>query len=78
MATLATQLDTAFTVPAVGDFVVQVTGGMGVLERKQTAGAAYAECGRIADSAVIVSNPIAGMTYRIRLAYGSPTVQADQ
>ena len=78
MATLTTSLNTAFT-PAVGDFVVQATGGVVALERRNTSGAAWAEVGRFTGNAApIVSNPVAGVQYRFVSIEGSPTVQADQ
>jgi hypothetical protein len=78
MPTLTTALGAVFT-PAAGDFVVQATGGEAILERRQTAGAAWAGVGRFMGS-VNVSNPIAGVEYRIvtAVANTTPAVQADQ
>lgn len=78
MATLTTALNTAFT-PAAGDFIAQATDARAVLQRKNTAGAAWADVGVI-DGSVIVSNPIAGAQYQFKalLANTTPTVQADQ
>lgn len=78
MATLTTSLNTAFT-PAASDFVVQATGGVVALERRNTSGAAWVEVGRFTgDMAPIVSNPVAGVQYRFVSITGSPSVQADQ
>ncbi len=81
MATLTTALDTDFT-PAAGDFIVQVTGGFGLLMRRNSAGAAMAQAASNVNGAVIVSNPVAGAVWQIRVAPGSQSqgmaVQADQ
>lgn len=77
MATLVTALNTEFT-PAVGDFNAQATGGMAILERKQTSGAAWGEAGRIHNAGVVVENPISGAVYRFRADVAGVAVQADQ
>lgn len=78
MATLTTALSTIFT-PAVGDFNAQVTGGVARLERRQTAGAAWALVGVLeTNDCKVVSNPIAAAEYRFVRMAGSPVVQADQ
>lgn len=78
MTTLTTTLGATFT-PAAGDFIVQATGAPAVLERRNTAGAAWAGVGRV-DGAVIVSNPVAGVDYRVVAMSGNitPTIQVDQ
>lgn len=78
MATLANALDTPFT-PAAGDFIVQSTGAPAILERRNTAGAAWAGVAQISGAAII-SNPVAGAQYQFRAvqAGGTPNVQADQ
>lgn len=78
MATLTTTLNTAFT-PAVGDFTAQVTGGAATLQRRNTAGAAWALVDAIVNRAVIVSNPIAAAEYRfVQVGNDTAVVQADQ
>lgn len=77
MAALTTANDTEFT-PAVGDFVVQSTGGAATILRKQVSGAAFASIGRIAaGQGFIVSNPVAGAVYKFAADSGA-TVRADQ
>ena len=77
-------LETVFT-PTVGTFVVQATGGVAVLERRQVSGAAWARIQPTLDSnsrngnAFNVNNPIAGVEYRfIAIGGTTPTVRADQ
>lgn len=77
MATLTSALNTEFT-PSVGDFNVQVTGGIAVLERKNSSGAQFAEVGKLENQAMICENPIAGAVYRFRQLSGTCAVQADQ
>ena len=77
MATLTAALNTEFT-PAVGDFNAQASGGIAVLQRKQTAGAAFSEAGRLHNAAVVVSNPVAGAVFRFVGATAGVVVQADQ
>lgn len=79
MAALITEVTTAFT-PAVGDFNVQVTDAPARLERRQTAGAAWAVVGYLeTNDCQIVSNPIAGADYRfVGVGSGTPVVRADQ
>jgi len=79
MATLTTELATAFT-PAVGDFIVQTTGAGVRLERRNTSGAAWALVGFIEpNECKVVSNPIAAADYRfVSVGGGTPVVQADQ
>lgn len=80
MATIVSALDTEFT-PATGYFNAQVTGGMAILQRKNTSGAAWAEAARIHGAAVVVMNEVAGAVYRFTAAspaVGTPVVQADQ
>lgn len=77
MAALTTTLASDFT-PAVGDFIVQVTGGSASLTRKNAPGAAVAVVGTIdSGAAVICSNPIAGAVYQLVSSSGA-TVRADQ
>lgn len=77
MAALVTALATDFT-PAVGDFIIQVTGGSASLVRRNVTGAATATVGVIdSGSAVICSNPIAGAVYQLVSSNGA-TVRADQ
>ncbi len=78
MATLVSALDTEFT-PAVGNFNAQVSGGMALLERKQTADAAWVEVSRVHAAGVVVNNAVAGAVYRFSNGgIGTPVVQADQ
>lgn len=78
MAQIASAVNTAFT-PAVGDFIVQVTGGVVGLQRRAVSGAAWVEVGTItANDAPIVSNPIDGAQYQFVTVVGTPTVRADQ
>lgn len=77
MATLTTTLGASFT-PAVGDFIVQATGGAATLMRQNTSGAAFAAVGTFT-GAQVVSNPIANAVYQIVSdAPGKVLVQADQ
>ncbi len=79
MATLTTALNTAFT-PAVGDFIVQCSSGVAALERRNTAGAAWVSVGIVTgNDAPIVSNPVAGASYRfVQVGATTAVVQADQ
>ena len=78
MATLTSALDTAFT-PAAGDFVVQASGGAALLQRRNTAGAAWVNVGVItANNAFVISNPVASVQYQFTAQVGTPAVQADQ
>lgn len=80
MATLVSALATSFT-PAQGDFIVQVTGGAAVLQRRNTSGAAWAPVETLDSGAYVVSNPVAGAQYQLVAPPGSliaGTVQADQ
>jgi len=77
-------LGTAFT-PATGVFVVQVTGGQAVLERRNTTGSAWARLQPVlsetsgAGASFNVDNPIAGVDYRFVAMNGTtPVVRADQ
>lgn len=77
-------LGTAFT-PEVGTFLVQATGGVAGLERRQTSGSAWARIQPTLDgtssqgSAFNVDNPIAGVQYRFFALGGTtPIVRADQ
>lgn len=77
MATLTSALDTTFT-PAVGDFAVQVTGGMAILEGRGTSGAAWAEVARIRNGKGIATCTVSGEQYRFRAVDSTAVVQADQ
>ena len=78
MATLTTSLDTAFT-PSTGDFIVQSSGGLAALQRRNTSGAAWVEVGTISgNQAMVVDNPVAGAQYQFVAVIGTPSVQADQ
>ena len=78
MATIASALNTPFT-PAAGPFIAQVSGGRALLQRRNTAGAAWTNVGEIgADAAPMIENPVAGADYRFITASGTPVVQADQ
>lgn len=77
MATLASAVETEFT-PAVGDFNVQVTGGVVTLLRKNTSGAAFSAVQPAFSGAFICGNPVAGAVYKFAVTSGTPTVQADQ
>jgi hypothetical protein len=76
MASLVSALETEFT-PAVGDFIISVTGVPATLLRKNSSGTAFAvvEAGIV--GAKICSNPIAAAVYKFQ-AHGAATVQADQ
>lgn len=78
MPTLTNALNTAFT-PTVGDFIVQASPPGAVLERRNTAGAAWVSC-LLVRGAATVANPVAGAQYRLMAQAGqaAPTVQADQ
>lgn len=78
MASLTTANDTEFT-PAAGDFIAQSTGAGAVLLRKNaSAVATFAVVGNIVrDTAVIVSNPVAGAVYKFAADAGA-VVRADQ
>lgn len=78
MAQIASAVNTPFT-PAVGDFIVQCTGGVVGLQRRNAAAAAWVDVGTItSNEAPIVSNPIAGADYQFVTIVGTPTVRADQ
>lgn len=79
MATMTTALNTAFT-PAAGDFIVQCSAGTAALERRNTAGAAWVSVGIVTgNDAPIVSNPVAGASYRfVQVGSTTAVVQADQ
>ena len=71
-----TALDTEFT-PAVGEFIAQATVADAVLLRKGASAAAFVYAGTILkDTAVNVSNPIAGAVYKFAAGSGA-TVRAD-
>ncbi len=79
MTTIANSLVTPFT-PAIGTFVVQATGGVARLDRRQTAGAAWTVAGTL-DASVSqnVDNPVAGVQYQfVAVGNSTPLVQADQ
>lgn len=78
MATLTSSVNTDFT-PAVGDFIVQVSGGTASITRRNTSGAANVSIGTLTNGAGVVSNPIAGAIYQF-VPQGSTVVavQADQ
>ena len=77
MTTLVSALDTEFT-PAVGDFNVQVTGGMATLLRKNTSGSAFAQVQSVISGAAVCSNPIAGAVYKFSSLSSATVVQAEQ
>ncbi len=78
MATLIDVVTTVFT-PAAGDFIVQVTGGVATLERRNTSGAAWSRVGEITgNEAMSVANPVAGAEFRFVTLSGTPAVRADQ
>lgn len=77
MTTLVSALDTDFT-PAVGDFNVQVTGGVATLLRKNTAGSAFAVVQSVLAGAAVCSNPVAGAVYRFSSPSSTTAVQAEQ
>ena len=77
MAALVTTLATDFT-PAVGDFIVQVTGGTATLTRRNVTGATTGVVGYLnSGDSVICSNPIAGAVYQLISSNGA-TARADQ
>ena len=79
MASLTTALDTNFT-PAVGDFIVQVTGAVPVeLQRKNSSGiadAAYPPGEVLSPGTYIIKNPVAGAVYRFRMPSGANPAQS--
>ena len=77
MATLVSTLNTEFT-PAVGVFVVQVTGGSASLMKKNTPGAAFSLAGNIDNENKDVENSVAGAVFKFDRISGTPVVQADQ
>jgi hypothetical protein len=78
MAQIASAVNTAFT-PAVGDFIIQCSGGAVGLQRRNAAAAEWVDVGQISSGeAPIVSNPIAGADYRFIAIVGTPVVRADQ
>lgn len=77
MATLVTALDTEFT-PAVGDFNVQVSGGLATLLRKNSAGAAFTVVQSVISGAAVCSNPVAGAVFKFSSPSSTTAVQADQ
>ena len=81
MALLTSALDTNFT-PAVGEFIVQVTGKAPAnLLRKNASAADWAVLGVLPPgSALVVRNPVAGAIYKFTDNGGadSPTVRADE
>jgi hypothetical protein len=78
MPQIASAVNTAFT-PAVGDFIVQCTGGVVGLQRRGAAAAEWTDVGTItSNDSPIVSNPVAGADYRFVPIVGTPVVRADQ
>lgn len=83
MPTLTSALNTAFT-PTKTAFAVQVTGGTCYLERRQTAGAAWAPVLAANGQAVMkvgaydITNVALGAQYRFVAAADNPVVQADE
>lgn len=77
MATLVSALATEFT-PSAGEFIIQVTGGVAQLMRKNSSGAEFAAISDQLQGGYTVSNPVAGAVYKFSAFSGSPIVQADQ
>ena len=77
MASLVAALNTEFT-PAVGDFIVSVTGSHATLMRKNSSSTAFAVVETGITGAKVCSNPIAGAVYKFTSNGGTATVQADQ
>lgn len=79
MAVLSTTLGASFT-PAASSFIVQVNGGAAMLERRNSAAAAWSNRLRIeSNQAVTIENPVAGADYRVTAIDSSPvTFSADQ
>lgn len=83
MPTLTAALNTTFT-PTKTSFAAQVTGGTCYLERRQTAGAAWAPVLATNGQALMktgaydITNVAAGSQYRFVAATGNPVVQADE
>ena len=76
MASLVSALETEFT-PAVGDFIISVTGGPATLLRKNSSGTAFAVVETGITGAKVCSNPITGAVYKFQSPVAA-TVQADQ
>lgn len=91
MATISQALNTMFQ-PTKTVFILQVTGGEVVVERRGTSTAAWAplvmgpagvgssglQNRYIVDGAVTVDNPVAGAQYQIVAVSGNPVVQVDE
>lgn len=78
MATLVSAVNTTFT-PAVGTFNIQCTGGDARLDRRNTAGSAWAIVGNVLNGqSFVVDNPVGNAQYQFVTLSGSPTVQAEQ
>ena len=77
-------LGTAF-IPAAGSFIVQVSGGEAVLDRRNTTSAAWSRLQPVLDNnstrggTFVIENPIEGAEYRFMPLNGTtPIVRADQ
>lgn len=79
MTTLVSALGTEFTPTGGIPFIVQVTGGIARLDRKNTSGATWVGVGTVSSGqGFVVDNPVAGAVYRFTGISGVPVVQADQ
>lgn len=83
MATLKNTFDSDFT-PAVGDFIVEVSGTVRVLRKNTSASAKWSQVAEVSSldraypPAAVISNPVAGAVYRFEAMTIGATVQADQ
>jgi hypothetical protein len=82
MASLVTAFGTPF-IPAAGDFIVSVTGGLAQLQRRNSAATPWANVDILGpDNAYTVENPVAGAEYKFIAPPGLSTsgvaVRADQ
>lgn len=69
-------LNTAFS-PTAGDFIVQVSGGVAILQRRNDSGSAWVDYARL-DAGHTVPNPVSTAQYRFRSDASGIVVRADQ
>lgn len=78
LITNSDQLGVAFTPASASDFIVQVSGGEVILQRRNTSTASFVNAVNLANQAYIISNPVAGADYMWVKVSGSPVCRADQ
>lgn len=76
MTLLTNALNTPFT-PAVGDFIIQVTGGQAAFLRRGSSSDDWTEITPVVVGGPIVSNPVAGAEYKF-VSSQNVTVRAYQ